>query len=90
MCVLHKIAFVLLVVGGLNWGLVGLSSDWNLVHMILGSVPMLERLVYILVGVSALSMLGIGKCCMKDGACVHCGKMQDMPAAPAMPEEKKM
>ncbi len=56
---LHMIAFVLLVVGGLNWGLVGLgwlmgNMDWNVVHMILGSIPMLEGLVYVLVGLSAV------------------------------------
>ena len=45
--------FVLLVVGALNWGLVGLA-DINIVQLILGSIPMLERLVYILVGVAGI------------------------------------
>ncbi len=58
MKMLHMIAFLLLVVGGINWGLVGLGmflgGDWNLVNMILGSMPMLESLVYLLVGVSAV------------------------------------
>lgn len=53
---LHTIAFVLLVVGGLNWGLVGLF-DWNLVNAVFGSVAWLEQLVYILVGLSALWLL---------------------------------
>ena len=47
------VAMLLVVVGGLNWGLVGLLN-FNLVTMVLGSVPMLEKLVYILVGVSAV------------------------------------
>lgn len=47
------VAMLLVVVGGLNWGLVGLL-DINLVMMLFGSVPMLEKLVYILVGVSAV------------------------------------
>lgn len=47
------VAFILLVVGGLNWGLVGLL-DMNLVEMVLGSWPSLVMLVYILVGLSAL------------------------------------
>jgi len=47
------VALVLLVVGGLNWGLVGLFQ-WNLVDAILGVWPMLARLVYVLVGVSAV------------------------------------
>jgi uncharacterized membrane protein YuzA (DUF378 family) len=53
MKMLHMVAFLLLVGGGLNWGLVGLF-DFNLVTMLLGSMPVLEKLVYILVGVSAV------------------------------------
>lgn len=56
---LHMAAYTLLWVGGLNWGLVGLgmlmgNEGWNLVHMLLGFSPMLEALVYVLVGVSAV------------------------------------
>ncbi len=47
------VALVLLVVGGLNWGLVGLFQ-WNLVDALLGMWPMLARLVYVLVGLSAV------------------------------------
>ena len=49
---LHMIAFILLVVGGLNWGLTALG--WNLVNMLLGAWPMVEKIVYILVGLSAI------------------------------------
>lgn len=44
---------VLLVVGGLNWGLVGLFN-LDLVALIFGEMSILGRLVYILVGLSAL------------------------------------
>lgn len=58
---LHGIAFILVIIGGLNWGLVGLgafmSQDWNVVHMILSFSPQLEQLVYILVGVSAILLV---------------------------------
>ncbi len=64
MCGVHKVAWVLLIVGGLNWGLVGLNPGWNVVHLLLGSWMWLERLVYILVGLSAIAMLGVTKCCM--------------------------
>lgn len=47
------IAFILVVVGALNWGLVG-AFHFNLVMTILGSMPWLENLVYILVGLSAI------------------------------------
>lgn len=55
---LHVVTYILVIVGALNWGLVGLGgfmgSDWNLVHAILGSWPAVEWLVYVLVGVSAI------------------------------------
>lgn len=58
---LAQIARILVIVGGINWGLVGLGmlmgSDWNVVHMIFGSVSMLEAIIYILVGISAIMML---------------------------------
>ncbi len=50
---LSWIALILLVVGGLNWGLVGVF-DWNLVDAIFGMGSALARIVYILVGVAAL------------------------------------
>ena len=71
---LHMVAFVLLVVGGLNWGLVGLGgftgANWNVVNMILGSWPQVEWLVYVLVGLSAV-WLGIGH----KSACKECSAM---------------
>ncbi len=50
---LHMVTFILVIVGALNWGLVGIF-DFNLVTWILGSVPAIERLVYILVGIAAI------------------------------------
>jgi len=58
---LHYTAFTLVIIGGLNWGLVGfggfMSADWNVVHMILGAWPAVEWFVYVLVGLSALSLI---------------------------------
>lgn len=55
---LHGTAFVLVVIGGLNWGLIALGaymgSNWNVVNLVLGSWPAVETIVYLLVGVSAL------------------------------------
>lgn len=55
---LHTIAFILVMVGALNWGLVGLGGflggNWNVVNLILGSWPTIEWLVYVLVGVAAV------------------------------------
>lgn len=49
----NMITFILLVVGGLNWLLVGLA-DMDLVAMIFGTMPMIQKAVYILVGLSAI------------------------------------
>lgn len=58
---LHIIAFILTVIGALNWGLIGIGSfvgsDWNVVHMILGMWPQVEWIVYVLVGLSALLLV---------------------------------
>ncbi len=55
---MKKLFSILLVIGGLNWGLVGLGmlfgGNWNVVNMILGSWPMVEGVVYVLVGISAV------------------------------------
>lgn len=50
---LTLLAIVLLVVGGLNWGLVGLFQ-FDLVATIFGVASLLSNVVYILVGLSAL------------------------------------
>jgi uncharacterized protein len=55
MCTLVNL---LVVVGGLNWGLVGIGGfmgkDLNVVHMLLGAWPMVENIVYVLVGLAAI------------------------------------
>ena len=53
--VIDWIALILVIVGGLNWGLVALK--FNLVTFLVGSWPWLETTVYALVGLSALWML---------------------------------
>ena len=74
---LHMVTYFLTVVGALNWGLIGLSG-FNLVNAVLASVPSAERVVYVLVGLSAIAMLFMCKCskccgdkggeCCKEGA----------------------
>ncbi len=78
-CVLSMTAKTLLIVGGLNWGLVGASmllgsaTSWNLVKMIFGSMPVVEGVVYVLVGVSALvSIFGCRCAKCKSGVCETC------------------
>lgn len=53
---LWTLTFVLACIGALNWGLVGVF-DFNLVEFLLGQWAVVERVVYILVGVSGLYLL---------------------------------
>jgi len=50
---LNLVSLVLVIVGGLNWGLVGLFG-FDLVATIFGGSSLLARIVYILVGLSAV------------------------------------
>lgn len=50
---LHMGAFLLLIVGGLNWGLVGFFN-YNLVTSLLGAWPVVVAWVYVLIGVSSV------------------------------------
>jgi len=56
MTTIDWITLALVIIGGLNWGLVGLV-DINLVALILGNMTLLSRLVYDLVGLSAIYIL---------------------------------
>jgi len=53
---LYLVCLILVVVGGLNWGLVGLLN-FDLVAAIFGNMSFLSRLVYDLVGLSAVYLL---------------------------------
>ena len=55
---LYWVTLTLLVVGGLNWLLVGLF-DFDLVAAIFGDMSALSRLVYVVVGVSAVTVLAL-------------------------------
>ena len=53
---LDWIALVLVVIGGINWGLVGLF-EFDLVASLLGEMTAITRAVYVIVGVSAAYMM---------------------------------
>ncbi len=80
-CTGAKVASTLLWVGGINWGLVGLGmilgkgDAWNLVNILLGSMPTLEAVVYVLVGVAAVMKCFHCKCgaCSCSGGSCSCG-----------------
>jgi len=56
-----SIAKVLVLLGALNWGLVGvgslIGSDLNVVSMIVGGMPDVEAVVYTLIGIAALYII---------------------------------
>jgi uncharacterized membrane protein YuzA (DUF378 family) len=53
---IYTTALVLIVIGGVNWGLVGFF-DYNLVDALFGQGSALARVIYALVGLSALYVL---------------------------------
>jgi len=66
------IAVILTIVGGVNWGLVGIfGANGNVVNMILGNIESIERVVYIVVGISAIYLMYVvskiaGSCSSSD------------------------
>ncbi|MBN1365893.1 MAG: DUF378 domain-containing protein [Syntrophaceae bacterium] len=60
MKVLNIVAVVLVIVGGLNWGLVGFFN-FDLVAAIFGTMSVLSRAVYALVGISAIYTISLIK-----------------------------
>lgn len=88
-CTISLIVKILLIVGGLNWGLVGvgmlMSADWNVVNMLLGAWPVAEAIVYVIVGVAAISSI-FGCRCAK---CKECQAACAAPeASPVSPEQQ--
>lgn len=55
--VLDWVAVILVIIGGLNWGLVAIDSGYNVVSILLGADTSLSRIVYGLVGLSAIYLL---------------------------------
>lgn len=51
--VLDIVVLVLVIVGGINWGLIGIGG-WNVVNLLFGSWVWLERTIYVFVGLSAV------------------------------------
>lgn len=58
---LNLTTLILLIVGGINWGLIGIA-DFNVVAALFGQDSAVSNLVYVLVGLSALwQLLPLGK-----------------------------
>lgn len=53
MKVIDKIALALIIIGAINWGLIGIFN-FNLVATIFGDMTVISRIIYSLVGVSGI------------------------------------
>ncbi len=84
-CAVSCISTTLVVIGGLNWGLVGLGmligSNLNVVNLIFGRMPTVEAIVYLLVGVATIAMLIGCKCDKCTMACKMEAEKMDAPKA---------
>ena len=60
---IHMAAFILLVVGGLNWLLV--AFGFNVIELVLGGIPYVVQVIYVLVGLAAIYELVSHKSCCK-------------------------
>lgn len=55
--VIDKVSFVLIIIGAINWGLIGLFN-FNIVGSIFGTpADFIGRLIYILIGIAGIDML---------------------------------
>jgi uncharacterized protein len=72
-CTASKLIWALVLIGALNWGLVGLGgffgSNWNVANLLFGSFTWLENLLYLLVGLSGIMLLLGGCKCAKCKVC---------------------
>ena len=58
MTTLQKICLAVTIIGGINWGLIGLL-DFNLVEALFGAESIIPRIIYSLVGLTSLINVGI-------------------------------
>lgn len=58
MTTLQKICLAVTIIGGINWGLIGLL-DFNLVEAIFGTASIISRIIYSLVGLTSMINIGI-------------------------------
>lgn len=56
MHIAKKIAYILVIIGALNWGLYGVSG-LDLVQIVFGSIPMIAGILYVLIGLSGILLV---------------------------------
>ena len=58
MKVVDKIALVLIIIGAINWGLIGLFK-FDLVAFVFGDMTVMSRIVYAIVGIAGLYLISV-------------------------------
>lgn len=53
MKIIDYIALTIVIIGGINWGLVGFFN-WNLVSFLFGSMTLFSKIIYAIVGICTL------------------------------------
>jgi hypothetical protein len=78
---LHMVTWLLVIIGGLNWLLLGLFK-WDVGQLFGGMDAIVSKVIYILVGVSALVELFTHfKACCYCGKCENCCKPNNTSAS---------
>lgn len=57
MDIIRKICLAILIIGGINWGLIGILNFDLVAYLFGGQLSMLSRIVYSLVGLSAIACI---------------------------------
>lgn len=70
---LHLIAFILLIIGGLNWLLTGVFVGWDIGKFLGGEGTLIPRVIYILIGIAAVLEVATHK-----SLCKNCEKKGGM------------
>ncbi len=60
-----NVALILTIIGGINWGLVG-AFNFDLVAFLFGPMSALSRVLYVLIGISALAMVFVPTCSLRE------------------------
>lgn len=89
-CGCSKIAWILVIIGALNWGLTGvgyfLNANGNIINLLLGRMSWLEALIYVLVGIAAVVTLFGCRCKRCREGCVTCDPNASSVAAASTAE----
>lgn len=56
--IFDKISFILVIIGAINWGIIGLLNI-NLVTLFSFGIPIIQRIVYIIIFLSALNLISL-------------------------------